>query len=291
MASDLELIFDSDKAKAIADKTNKMLGISKDVPKPIQQTIQRKDNAPKSQENTNQENISLKYLEEAIRARHALSMLDEGPETLTMHQDEDEAMVANSLWQMSRFSGVKTSDTLSENVVPVSEIIGTRPIAGTMAQIDRDMHSKGYFMFREHYPWGITQSYRNKQGDKVYLNIKGNEDELKPGVATWVTWDQLVEIIKQEWRPASQEDRQWYLEHLIDRPMKEGSASGRKTLPARTALIKDDGIADGGEPYTDDEMDLMEGKTTPVKDEPKRWAIRVTFDDDDVIDTDRKSVG
>ena len=35
---------------------------------------------------------------------------------------------------------------------------------------------------------------------------------------------------------------------------------GKQAGWIKTALIKDDGIADGGEPYTDEEMDLMEGK-------------------------------
>ena len=238
LIKDLELMFDLEKAKVIAEKTLIELGITK-----------------------------------------------KETDTIPLDHDDffDDERVAKSLWQMRRFSGVKTA-TVSDNVIPVSEIVGTQA-TGTTDQIDKDMHAKGYFMFREHYPWGKTLSYQNKQGDKVYLNIKWNEDELKPGIATWVTWDQLVEILKQEWRPASQEDRQWYLEHLIDRPIKGGAVSRTKTLPTRTALIKGDGIADGGEPYTDDEMDLMEGKLNPhapAKEDPKRWAVRVTFDDGEV---------
>ena len=37
-------------------------------------------------------------------------------------------------------------------------------------------------------------------------------------------------------------------------------AIGKQAGWIKTALIKGDGIADGGEPYTDEEMDLMEGK-------------------------------
>ena len=35
---------------------------------------------------------------------------------------------------------------------------------------------------------------------------------------------------------------------------------GKQAGWMKTAIINDDGIADGGEPYTDEEMDLMEGK-------------------------------
>lgn len=54
-----------------------------------------------------------------------------------------------------------------------------------------------------------------------------------------------------------------------------------KELDVKTAaVIPDDGIADGGEPYTDEEMDLMEAQS-----KPKKWHIKVTFDDGDTIET------
>lgn len=98
--------------------------------------------------------------------------------------------------------------------VPVEKIIGTTVSGKTAQQIDEDMHFKGYYLFREHYPWGRTLSYRNDKGDKVFLNIdfKGvnPEDPNARGVATWVTWNQLKEILKDDWHPASKEDQDWF---------------------------------------------------------------------------------
>jgi hypothetical protein len=48
--------------------------------------------------------------------------------------------------------------------------------------------------------------------------------------------------------------------------------------------IPDDGFADGGARYTDEEMDLMDGKIKPFPEEkPKKWHVRVTFDDGEIM--------
>jgi len=81
-----------------------------------------------------------------------------------------------------------------------------------------------------------------------------------------------------------------------DREQERGLANaeyaaegGRGPTPNPTRMaqtIPDDGFADGGAAYTDEEMDLMEGKTQPKKaEEPRRWAVKVTFDDGDHLET------
>lgn len=102
--------------------------------------------------------------------------------------------------------------------VPVDKIIGTTVSGMNEQQIDEDMHFKGYFLFREHYPWGKTLSYRNEKGDTVFLNVDFQgvdaEDLNARGVATWVSWDQLKEILKRDWRPAGKEDQDWMIANL-----------------------------------------------------------------------------
>jgi hypothetical protein len=97
---------------------------------------------------------------------------------------------------------IKTAE-LSDIIVPVSQIIGTKPTGKTEDEIDRDMHSKGYFLFREHYRWGKTLSYRNKNNDRIYL-VDG----------TWVDEDNLKRIMKETWRPAGREDQDWFVSNL-----------------------------------------------------------------------------
>jgi hypothetical protein len=53
-------------------------------------------------------------------------------------------------------------------------------------------------------------------------------------------------------------------------------------------VIHDDGIADGGERYTDEEMDLMEGKAAlrdPDRKVSRRRFVHVLFDDGQAIGT------
>jgi len=97
---------------------------------------------------------------------------------------------------------IKTAE-VSENIVPASEIIGTSADGMSEAQIDEDMHSKGYFLFREYYPWGRNLSYQSKNGEKVYL--EGGK---------WMTWEQLKQVMREEWRPARQKDQDWYNANL-----------------------------------------------------------------------------
>lgn len=96
---------------------------------------------------------------------------------------------------------------LSENIVPIEQIIGTSP-QGSESQIDKDMHSKGYFLFREHYKWGKNLSYQNKNGDKVFLS---RDDQ---GNMVWMTFEQLKEQVKKTWRPSSREDQDWFVANL-----------------------------------------------------------------------------
>ena len=95
-----------------------------------------------------------------------------------------------------------------ENIVPVEQILGTNPSGMTEAQLDQDMHSKGYFLFREHYKWGKTLSYQNKNGEKVFL------EKDDSGKLTWMTFSQLKEQVKKTWRPASREDQDWFVANL-----------------------------------------------------------------------------
>lgn len=98
---------------------------------------------------------------------------------------------------------IKKANELSEVVVPVSQIIGTKPTGKTENEIDNEMHSKGYFLFREYYRWGKTLSYRNRNRDNVYL-VDG----------TWVDENNLKRIMRETWRPASREDQDWFVVNL-----------------------------------------------------------------------------
>ena len=69
----------------------------------------------------------------------------------------------------------------------------------------------------------------------------------------------------------------------IDAPWLDGPRPAGERV---AQVIPADGIADGGTPYTDEEMDLMEGKVAPVtEDKPRKWSVRVSFDDGDVVET------
>lgn len=133
--------------------------------------------------------------------------------------------ISKTKWEeMGKKAGWIKQAQLSENVVPVEQIIGTSPEGMSSDQIDQDMHSKGYFLFREHYPWGKTLSYQNKKGDKIYLNVEFTEENLKNdtrGKATWVTWDQLKKILREDWRPPSQSDQDWFVANLGELPKQE----------------------------------------------------------------------
>jgi len=101
---------------------------------------------------------------------------------------------------------------LSENVVPVEQILGTSPVHPfNDDEIDREMHSKGYFLYRENYWFGKCPSYQNKNGDKVILN-RGWEEE--DGKAKWVTWEQLKRVLKDQWRPVGREELAWYHQNI-----------------------------------------------------------------------------
>lgn len=59
----------------------------------------------------------------------------------------------------------------------------------------------------------------------------------------------------------------------------------KRKATKQAQIIPDDGLADGGARYTDEEMDLMEGKIQPTPEEqPKKWYVKVTFDDGEVMD-------
>ena len=111
--------------------------------------------------------------------------------------------MSKSQWEEIGKQGgwIKTAD-VSKNIVPVEQILGTSP-SGSIDQIDQDMHSKGYYLFREHYKWGKTLSYRNDAGDKVYL-VDGR----------WTDWNRLIENVKETWRPASREEQDWFVANL-----------------------------------------------------------------------------
>ena len=136
---------------------------------------------------------------------------------------------------------MKTAAPLSENTVPVSEILGTST-RGTESQIDDDMHSKGYFLFREHYPWGKTLSYQNKQGDKIYL------DRNEAGQMVWMTWDQLKEVLRRDWRPPDRAGQDWFVANIGNHPEVNGPtsqglwganpfSSGAKLSPTKTNKV------------------------------------------------------
>ena len=101
---------------------------------------------------------------------------------------------------------VKTAE-LSENVVPVEQILGTSPNMPAN-KLDEYMHAQGYFFFREHYRWGRNLSYQNKNGDKIYLE---RDDS---GKMVWMTQKQFMDQVKKTWVPASQEDQDWFTANL-----------------------------------------------------------------------------
>ena len=116
--------------------------------------------------------------------------------------------ISKSQWEeMGKKAGWMKEAELSKSVVPIEEIIGTSP-NGTANQIDQDMHSKGYFLFRENFPWGRTLAYRNEKGDKVYL------DHNLEGQHVWMTWDQLKEVLRRDWRPVNKQDQDWFIANL-----------------------------------------------------------------------------
>lgn len=117
--------------------------------------------------------------------------------------------LSKTIWQkIGKQAGwISKTSELSENIVPVDQILGTSS-TGNVNQIDEEMHSKGYFLFREYYPWGKTLSYRNKNGDKIYF------ERNDAGKFVWMTWEQLKEQIKKTWRPSSQQDQDWFIVNL-----------------------------------------------------------------------------
>ena len=112
--------------------------------------------------------------------------------------------LSKSDWELigNKTGWMKTA-TVSENVVPVDQILGTSP-TGNETQIDEEMHSKGYFLFREHYYFGKMLSYQNKKGDKIYL-LNGNK---------WSTWEQVKQEMKDTWRPTGTEEIAWYHQNI-----------------------------------------------------------------------------
>ena len=91
---------------------------------------------------------------------------------------------------------------ISKNIVPVEQVLGTSA-TGTSDQIDKEMHSKGYFLFREHYHFGKMLSYQNEKGDKIYL-LNGK----------WATWDEVKKDLQELWRPVGQDALKWYWENV-----------------------------------------------------------------------------
>jgi hypothetical protein len=100
-------------------------------------------------------------------------------------------------------ASVVKKEEISENVVPVSQILGTPSGANSEEAIDQKMHEQGYFLFRESYPFGRLLSYRNKMGDKVYLLN-----------SVWSTWSQVVKDARDTWRPVRQDDVAWYNQNI-----------------------------------------------------------------------------
>lgn len=124
--------------------------------------------------------------------------------------------LSKSQWEnIGKTAGWMKKAELSKNIVPVDQIIGTSPTGMTEAQLDADMHSKGYFLFREYYRWGKTLSYRNENDDKVYLE---RDDS---GKMVWMTKDQLIEQVKKTWRPPDREGQDWFVANLGSKPKEE----------------------------------------------------------------------
>lgn len=64
--------------------------------------------------------------------------------------------------------------------------------------------------------------------------------------------------------------------HDLSKPyQKAASVVTSQTIPS-------DGFADGGEEYTDEEMDLMDKEDSD--DKPRKWHVKVTYDDGEVMD-------
>lgn len=121
--------------------------------------------------------------------------------------------LSKSQWELvGKKAGWIKQAEVSENIVPVDQIIGTSPTGMNEAQIDADMHSKGYFLFREHFRWGRNLSYRNKNNDSVYLE---RDDS---GKMVWMSSDQLKEQVKKTWRPSSRADQDWFVANLGEMP-------------------------------------------------------------------------
>ncbi len=62
-----------------------------------------------------------------------------------------------------------------------------------------------YFLIKEHQKWGYCPTYRNKDNkDDVLYFYEGK---------LW-RWEELKEELKDTWRPASQEEQDWFVTHL-----------------------------------------------------------------------------
>lgn len=66
-----------------------------------------------------------------------------------------------------------------------------------------NMRSKGYFFFREYYPFGKVSSYRNSAGDQLYVEH-----------GRVMTWEQLRAELKRTWRPIAHSDVDWYCKYV-----------------------------------------------------------------------------
>ena len=88
-------------------------------------------------------------------------------------------------------------------------------------------------------------------------------------------------------RPVT-EDRDYCIP--CERRMDNGPVSrmlwrARHPKPAKEAkILPDDGIADGGERYTNEELALMDAQDK-ASDKPRKWHVVVTFDDNDIVET------
>lgn len=140
--------------------------------------------------------------------------------------------ISKSQWEeVGRTAGWLKEAALSETIVPIDQIIGTRPTGKTETEIDEEMHSKGYFLFREHYRWGRTPSYRNKNNEQVYL------DRDETGKLIWMSLEQLKAQIRNDWVPVSMEDQNWFTANLGPIPPES-----RQPIPTK-------GLWDNGPQY------------------------------------------